>query len=288
MSSKFSLLKSFLPFINFNVSVNENYTSFSLDNIKFKEIIYYNYLKEIYFSTMVNFLNSNSYELFLDDIKGLLLEKDIILNILTGQIKSQKYKDFLNFKEIKVQSLYCLNYNNKIYEDNEKNNVVITQESKTAEFYDFAFKIHKNGKNHMKFTQASIFKDDNDLKKLNKESLILDIINFDLNKEGLNLGEINSYSFALITSINVFNDYKGLDDKKKRGHTFFKMKEYCQKNNFEFYIYDYFNNSIFIYNDKTNNIEIFNDFFEEINKIDLFNEQLDIYKYIKSSKKNVH
>ena len=284
-SSKFSLLKSFLPLINFNVSVNENYTSFSLDNVKFKEIIFYNYLKEIYLSTMVNYLNSNSNELFLDDIKGPLLEKDIILNILTGQIKSQKYKDFLNFKEIKVQSLYCLNYNNKIYEDNGKNNVVITQESKTAEFYDFAFKIHKNGKNHLKFAQASIFKDDNDLKRLNKESLILDIINFDLKKGGLNLGEINSYSFAIITSINVFNDYKDLDDDKKEVHTFFKMKEFCRENKFEFYIYDYFNNKIFIYNEKINNIEIYNDFFEEVNKIDLFDEKLDIYKYIKSSKK---
>ena len=118
---------------------------------------------------MVNYLNANSDKLFLDDIKGPLLEKDIILNILTGQIKNVKYNEFLNFKEIKVQSIYCLNYDKKKnYDDNKNNNVVITQESKTAEFYDFAFKITKKEKNHIKCVQGSIFKDDDDLERINK------------------------------------------------------------------------------------------------------------------------
>ncbi len=215
-----NFLKPFCPIINFCISV-QDHSKFNIDNIKFKEKIFCDFLKEIYKSTMVNYLNNNSNELDLNDMKGPLLEKDIILNILTGQINVEKYNDYLNFKEIKVPSIYCLN---KIelndYEDNKNNNVVITQESKTAELYDFAFKINKKDKNHMKLVQISIFKDMDDLQRLNQESIILDIINFELNKEKLNLGKIDSYSFVIITSINVFNDYKNLQDKKKKDKSY--------------------------------------------------------------------
>ena len=239
------ILNPFCPLINIYVSIDRNHTIFNIDNIKFKEKFYYNELKNIYIDSIINYLNVKSNELFLNDIKGHLLEKNIILNILTGQINSKIYKNYLNFKEIKIQSLYCLNYNKDInYEDNKNKNVVITQENQTSEFYDFAFKINKNNKNYMKFIQISIFKDDIDLSKLNKESITLDLINFNLDKEKLNIGKIESYSFIIITSINVFKDYKKLDDKNKVNNTFFKMKEFCKKNNFEFYIYDYFENEI--------------------------------------------
>ena len=244
--SKLNILKPFCPIFNFIVSI-DNKTNFFINNIKFKEIIFYNYLKEIYISNMINYLNTNSDQLFLEEIKGSLLEKDIILNILTGQIKSEKYKAFINFKEIKVHSIYCLNIaQNFNYQDNQNINVVITQVSKTAEFYDFAFKIYNKGKNHLKCAKVSIFKDDDDLERLNKQALVLDLINFNLNKGKLNIGEINSYSFAIITSINVFNDYR--NSKNKKNHTFFKMMKHCQKNSFEFYIYDYFQNKIYTYN----------------------------------------
>ena len=140
--------------------------------------------------------------------------------------------------------------------------MVITQESKSAEFYDFAFKITKKGMNHIKCVQVSIFKDDDDLERINKLSLILDMINFSSNKEKLNIGEINSYSFAIITSINVFNDYKNNSkNNKNKNHTFVKMMEHCKKNNFDFYVYDYFQNKIYDYNKENDNIEISKNFF---------------------------
>ena len=288
IASDIIILKPFLPLINFIVSVNEDNIIFNIDNIKFKEMYFYEFLKEIYKSTMIKYLNTNSNQFFLDDIKGPLLEKDIILNILTGQIDNSKYGKYSYFKEIKVQSIYCLNYDKKKnYEDNKINNIVITQENKTAEFYDVAFKINKNNKNYMKFCQISIFKDDNDLEKLNKKSIILDIINFDLKKGNLNIGNIDGYSFVIITSMNVFNEYKKLDEEKRQNHTFFKMKEHCEKNNFEFYIYDYFENNMYIYDINKNNIEISNDFFEEIKKLDLFDKKLGLYSFINTSKKKL-
>ena len=288
IASDIIILKPFLPLINFIVSVNEDNIIFNIDNIKFKEMYFYEFLKKIYKSTMIKYLNTNSNQFYLDDIKGPLLEKDIILNILTGQIDNSKYGKYSYFKEIKVQSIYCLNYDEKKnYEDNKNNNIVITQENKTAEFYDVAFKINKNNKNYMKFCQISILKDDNDLKKLNKKSIILDIINFDLKKEKLNIGNIDGYSFVIITSMNVFNEYKKLDEEKRQNHTFFKMKEHCEKNNFEFYIYDYFENNMYIYDINKNNIEISDDFFEEIKKLDLFDKNLGLYNFIGASEKKL-
>ena len=288
IASDIIILKPFLPLINFIVSVNEDNIIFNIDNIKFKEMYFYEFLKEIYKSTMIKYLNTNSNQFYLDDIKGPLLEKDIILNILTGQIDDSKYGKYSYFKEIKVQSIYCLNYDEKKkYENNQNNNIVITQENKTAEFYDVAFKINKNNENYMKFCQISILKDDNDLKKLNKKSIILDIINFDLKKGNLNIGNIDGYSFVIITSMNVFNEYKKLDKEKRQNHTFFKMKEHCEKNNFEFYIYDYFENNMYIYDINKNNIEISDDFFEEIKKLDLFDKNLGLYNFIGASEKKL-
>ena len=282
ISSNISILKPFLPLINLCVSVDESHTIFKINDIKFKEIFFYEHLKNLYIALMMNYLNANSNELFLDDIKGPLLEKDIILNILTGQIKNDKYNNYINFKEVKVQSIYCLSLNKKReYEDNKNKNIVITQESKTAELYDFAFKI----KNHMKLVQISIFKDYIDLEKLKKEAIILDLINFNLNKEPLNIGNIDSYSFAIITSINVFNDYKKTEEENKKTHTFFKMVEHCIKNDYEFYIYNYFENNFYIYNKSCDKIEKFDNFFGEVKKIDLFDEGLDLYKFINSSQK---
>ena len=276
-------LKPFFPLINLYISVKDN-TNFNLDGIKFKEIYIYNQLKELYLFYIINYLNQNSSEFFLDDIKGPLLEKDIILSILTGQIKTEKYRNFGGFKEVKVKSIFCLNKDKlEKYEDNSEKNIVITQESKTAELYDFAFKID----NYMKFGQISIFKDINDLEKLIKEAIILDLINFDSNKDELKLGRVDKYSFSLITSINVYNEYSKLEKDKKEKHTFFLMKEHCKKNDLEFYIYNYFENKMYRYNEDSDNIDMIGNFFNIEKKISFFDKNLQIYKFIASSKRKI-
>ena len=65
------------------------------------------------------------------------------------------------------------------------------------------------------------------------------------------------------------------------------MKEHCRKNNFEFYIYDYFENNMYIYNEDNDDVEKFNKFFENINKIDLYDKESDLYKFINCSKKKL-
>ena len=161
--------------------------------------------------------------------------------------------------------------------------MIITQESKTSEFYDFAFKIN----NYMKFGQISSLKDEKDLEKLSRDAIILDFINFNRNKDKLNLGDVNSYSFALITSINTFNNYKDLDQEKKEKHTFFLMKEHCKKNHLEFYIYNYYENKIYIYNENSGQIEKFDNFFNVVNEIKFFDKNLQLYKFIESSNRKI-
>ena len=284
---KLDFLSPFLSLINLKVLVDENSTNFEIDDIKFKEIYIYNYLKELYASEMVNFLNKKSKDFLLDDIKGPLLEKDIILNLLTGQIKiNNNNYDKMHFKEVKVQSIYCLNYKNDAnYIDNSKNNVMITQESKTGEYYDFSIKIYKNGKNHMKGVQVTTYKSSLDFEKINEVSISLDIINFDLNYDELKIGKIGTYSFAIITSINVYYNYKNCKEKDKKESAFFLMKEHCFKNNFEFYIYDYFKREIYIYNSDKDEIELSNSFFDNTTNINLYRSNKALNEFIKSGKK---
>jgi len=104
--SELLILKPFCPLINFCVSVKNN-INFYLDTIKFKEIFIYNNLKELYLSYMITYLNQNSNSTELN-LKGPLLEKDIILNILTGQINIEKYSNTYKFQEVKVKSIFCL------------------------------------------------------------------------------------------------------------------------------------------------------------------------------------
>ena len=281
ISTNISFLKSFCSLFDLYVSSSES-VIFKLEDIKFKEIYFNNQLKEQYAFLMVSYLNQRSDEFRLDDIKGLLLEKDIIFFILTGQIFKEEYDYSKKFKEVKVQSIFCLDYNKKMkYEDNSNNNVIITQESKTGEIYDLCFKIN----NHLKFCQISVFKDETDLEKLRKETISLDAIYFDKNKEGLNIGKIDSYSFVIITSFKVFKDYK--DCKEKNKHTFFRMKEHCKKNNFEFYIYNYFENKMYRYNEDSDNIDMIGNFFYIEKKISFFDKNLQIYNFIASSKRKI-
>ena len=279
ISTNISFLKSFCSLFDLYVSSSESII-FKLEDIKFKEIYFNNQLKEQYAFLMVSYLNQRSDEFRLDDIKGPLLEKDIIFFILTGQIFKEEYDYSKKFKEVKVQSIFCLDYNKKMkYEDNSNNNVIITQESKTGEIYDLCFKIN----NHLKFCQISVFKDETDLEKLRKETISLDAIYFDKNKEGLNIGKIDSYSFVIITSFKVFKDYK--DCKEKNKHSFFRMKEHCKKNNFEFYIYNYFENDMYIYDEINDNIKKSSNFFEVVTKINMFKDEKQLFEFINSSKK---
>ena len=83
----------------------------------------------------------------------------------------------------------------------------------------------------------------------------------------------------------MFNDYTKTEEENKKTHTFFKMVEHCIKNDYEFYIYNYFENNFYIYNKSCDKIEKFDNFFGEVKKIDLFDEGLDLYKFINSSQK---
>ena len=282
-----NFLEPFCSILNFELIDIDN--NCIIKDIKFKEALYENILSDHYKSQMINYINKKSNELFLDDIEGSLLEKDIIFNILTEQLKDKKLEKKKNFKKLNVNSLYCLDYNKNIeYPDNSNDNVIIIQDSKTAEMFDFSFKIHdEKNNNHMKFLQIITFKSLKDLTKLNQYSVSLDLINFDLKNDALKLGKIQKYSFCIITSIKIYNDFLNLKDKnKEKEHTFYNIREHCKKNGFEFFIFDYFRNKMFVLKDNDKIIECSN-FFEIEKAIDLHQNKYNLYNFLKSSNKKL-
>ena len=76
------------------------------------------------------------------------------------------------------------------------------------------------------------------------------------NKYLKNFGEYSNFSFGIITSILTFNNYSKLLGKKNISKTpYYLMKEHCQKNNYELFIYDLIKQKIYIEDESNELIE---------------------------------
>ena len=222
--SELSLIKKYIKFFDLIVENDLDETKPLVKNIKFKN-------KEIETQFLIQYENYflNSIEsdeklkavLNLND--GELFEKLIILDIITGKIKKNNNNNFIT---IEVNSLFGLEIENLDLEKYKDKNIIFTQKNKTTEIFDFGILINQNGQLIMKLYQVSTKKSKNDLEKLDVDIIKLHCIN--ISKKLEKIGNIQKFSFGIITSYNCYSDKK---------NDFKLMKEDCENKNFELLIY---------------------------------------------------
>ena len=234
----FQFLFKYRKYLNFEIKKDDddllyiNAVDFKNEEIK---TIFKNNYKELY----LYFLNNE------DDMKeifgeknGIFFEKQLIFDILTEKILNEEN---LNFKELSINTIYCMNTKKIDLTNYKDNNILFNQQSKTGEIYDFA--IAKE--DYFKGFQISNRKSFDDLKKLIKTVIATDFSN---TKNALKeIKEYQKFSFGIITSKAVFDDYNSKKGNKEKTD-YYLMKDYCQQNNYEFLIYDLTKREFFIEN----------------------------------------
>ena len=296
-----TFLMKYIKYIYLDVKEDCN-NSLTITNIKFKNQKIEEKFTNNYRDILLNYLNinNNNNEIIdknLDDlfsgVNGIFFEKQILLDILLDRIKNKKEENILLFKELKVQSIYCMKLNTEsinLAEYKDKN-IIITQISKTGEIYDFAIIIG----NTVKLYQVSINKPEKKLIKLYKGLIETDCQYMKmkvLNK----IRECTNFNFGLIISKFAFYQYAELiknNDKKYLNTPYYLMKKYSEDNQYELLIYDLYYNKFFIEGDSYELIE-YNNFYEfveekklNVNGLeDIFNlnpEKMSIKKYKKDN-----
>ena len=292
IGSNINILKDFIQLIYFKEYINEcpndnnflmkyikyikliitpdNNNCLHITDIEFKNEEIKNKFISNYKNLLLSYLNQDSDEnisKLISDVNGFFFEKQIILDLLLDKIKSDKNR---NFKELNVHSIYCMEFDiNKIDISEYKNkDIIIIQDSKTGEIYDFGIIID----NSVKLYQVIIKKPMKDLLKLNRNLIEVDC-NYMNNNCLNNIGGYQNFSFGIITSTLTFNKYSGLikekSENEKNGNlnnleklktqiektSYYLMKEYCQKNKYELLVYDLNKKKVYIENNSNDLIE---------------------------------
>jgi len=290
----YNFLMKYIKYIKFDIKPDYNYF-LNISNIKFKsEEIKRKFILN-YKSILLSYLNNKNDKYIknlISETNGIFFEKQIIYDILVDKIKQEK-KQNLNFEVLNVHSIYCMNFDiNKIEINKYKGkNVLLIQESKTGEIYDFGIIIG----NLIKLYQISIKKSKEDLLKLNRNLIEVDckyMINNYLN----DIGKYEKFNFGLITSISTFDEYyKHLENlKNKKGKkdnientSYYLMKNHCKKYKYELLVYDLFNNKFYIENDSNNQLIEYNNFYEFNFEYKLNIPKLDSIFSLKPKKKSI-
>ena len=278
------ILEEFIILFQFKEYLNE----YDIINCKFlfKYIIYLNLkiikdLDDIIYIKAISFKNEEIEKQFRDNYKDLCLhflnneksineifgdkngdffEKQLIFDILTEKICNNK---ILNFKELKIKTIYCMNTEKIDLTNFKDSNIFFFQISKTAEIYDFAFAKD----DFIKSYQVSNKKLISDLKKLEKGVIGIDFSNI---KHALKpIKEYTKFSFGIITSKRVYDEYK-----RKENNDYYLMKNHCLQNQYEFLIYDLKERQFYI-EDENNSLQLFNDFYSFNNKYQINTPELN-------------
>ena len=236
-------LSKHMKFLNLNVSDEDNRGKLIINDVIFKNEEIKQKYENKFKALILYFLNNN---LLLKDLfggkDGDFFEKQLILDIITEKIKEDK---ILDFQELKINTIYCMNIEKEKIDFSKYNNknIFFSQKSKTGEIYDFAFAIN----DYIKSFQASNQKSIKDLIKLSKSVIEVDCRN--INHTLQNIKDYKKFSFGIITSRAIYEEYKSIPEKNRKNTTYYLMKEHCVKNLFEFIIYDLLNQKFFVEDD---------------------------------------
>ena len=276
----YEFMMKYIKYIKLNIKEDcDNCLTISDINFKTEEIR--NKFIKNYRDILIQYLNINNNNnkiidenienLFLE-ANGIFFEKQIILDVLLDKIKNQNINNLI-FQELKVQSIYCMRLNNKnidinIYKDK---NIIITQNSRTGEIYDFGIIVNDT----VKLYQISINKPEKNLKKLDR--ILIEVDAQYMNTKVLNkIGNYKKFNFGLIVSKSAFEQYLKLknENKSKKINTnpYYLMKKYCNMNKYEFLIYD-LNENKFYEEGNSNQLIEYKKFYEFIP-----DKKLNIYK----------
>jgi hypothetical protein len=134
----------------------------------------------------------------------------------------------------------------------KEKDIIIIQDSKTGEVYDFGIIVNKK----VKLYQVSTNKSKEDLIMLEKNKIEFDC-NYMMNKYLNHFGDYSNFSFGIITSTLTFNNYSKLlkEEKNILNTPYYLMKEHCLKNNYELFIYDLIKHKIYKEDESNNLIE---------------------------------
>ena len=287
-------LNKFLPYLY--ISLCTEYNVVTINKIQFRT----NFIKEI-ISDQFNLLLTKF--LIIDDIfnkiktkstEGIYIEKEIIYYLITKIITLNK---------IKIEKIYC--FDSKIEQNIINPPIIFIQELESAPLYDFGILNYFNGELTFKGYQIGINKPLKSLLLLSKEKIKMDLLYF-ISKINMILNQkITKFTFGIITTINAYYSQKNNninindnrfdddfeidncctnDDKKEEENdneykNYEVMKNYCNKNNFEFLIFDPKDNNFYI--DE-------GDIIENINFNDYYNKKFEnnIYNYILKNEDN--
>ena len=200
--NSYNYLIKFLPYLYIGLC-SKYYNKLFINKIEYRVSI----IKEIIFN-QVNLLLTQ--KLLSDEIfrqiktkstEGIYIEKEIIYFLITENI---------GFDKIKIDKIYCFNYNLK---NNIKNSeIIFIQEQELSPLYDFGIIINNNGELIFKGYQIGINKPRQSLLNLFKNKIKMDILYFISKINKFLSQKITKFSFGIITTKNAYNAQSNEDN----------------------------------------------------------------------------
>ena len=256
----------------FQISCINKSNKIIINNIEFIDITVRDFFNDQFNSILCEYINKNELNIFENiinsSIEGILLEKQIILQLIASS--------FIDI--IKIERIYCccdIKEKKKI----NANNCIIIQKQENSPLYDFGIIILLNNIPTLKVYQVGLNKKLIELEKLDVDKINLDIEYF-IKKIYINFGiKILQYSFGIITSkagydsnqnekkaedkkdINNINEAKEAYEKGYKNYEI--MRQFCERNSYEFLIFDKNDKTFFInYNNNLEKIKFLEYFYK--------------------------
>ena len=239
-------IDSFLEFLLVKIK-NQTVYNIRLRNDYIKKLF-----NEYYIDYIVKFKNVNN-QIFFEISKteeGINFERQIIFDLI---IKN------LNIERISVDKIFSIEtLPNIIFKSNQE--YLFIQNNSNAPYYDIAYLYYFNGNIVLNVCQIGINKPIDELKKLDQQFIFFDLFYLCQKLEFERGVKINKLQFSLITTYNAYKEYVEFKKKKilsteRKYKNFKKMKEYCNKNNFIFLIFNTKNSEFYRFDNNNNLIK---------------------------------